>query len=223
MFKRLSLIALIVFSFYSYAEEEGEKKPEPLDPDYMGEYSMVLVNNGSRLMASLLSDFQKPRHVQLVYAMSTKVNAVTHLVRDAELVTAKTSEFNLQRLIRGEEDVAVTLKVYMGHLDRGGMPLYEDIPVTFDRQLYVRMLDDIEPSSVKRTYDEVKLNGSNRLLVHQIQQSPSYDHLVLLYDDVGCMTTFVSSSPVPAEGEILNRLTFCGSMKPLYYDAERLR
>ncbi|MCV2884554.1 hypothetical protein OE749_07595 [Aestuariibacter sp. AA17] len=224
MTKRLLLI-LFIFTFATAQaqEEQAAEKPKPLDPEYMGEHKMVLVNNGSNLLAYFLPTYEKPNNAQLVYSISSKTNAVTHLVRDADLVTAKSSAFNLQRLHRAEEEVPATMKVYMGSIDDGGMPIYEEVDVIFEEQMYFRPFESLASSSVKRVYDEIPLKGDARILIHQIQSSPSYDHLVLVYENQGCMTQFVSSSPIPPEGEILNRFVHCGSMKPLYYDTQRLQ
>lgn len=217
---------LLVFCFlcsHATAQEEGEaEKPKPLDPGYMGVHGMVVVNSASKLYASHLPTYYKPHNAQIVYKLDSKNPELTFLVRDADLVTIKPQPFNLQRLIRGEE-VILTVDVYMGHFERGGMPTYKDMEVTLSEQVYLRMLDDIEESSRKQKYDSVILGKGRRLLIHQIQKAPSYDHIVLFYENVNCVTEFTASDAIPSEGELINRLSFCGSMKPLYYETQDFR
>ena len=116
--------------------------------------------------------------------------------------------------------MTIVADVYMGHFERGGMLTYEGVEINFDEQLYLRMLNDIESSSTRQKYDSVSVGKKERILIHQIKQAPSYDHLVLFYENLNCMTDFVTSSPVPGQNELLNRLMFCGSMKPLYYETQ---
>lgn len=220
---KIKLLFLLAFmSASAMAQEEEAPKPEPLDPGYMGVHGMVVVNAGSKLFASHMPLYHKPHDAQIIYKLESKNPELTYLVRDADLVTIKPKPFNLQRLIRGEE-VKTVVDVYMGHFERGGMKTYEGIEVTLSEQVYLRMLADIENASIKRTYDSVEIGRGNRLLVHQIQSSPSFDHLVLFYENVNCVTEFNTSSPVPSQGELINKLSFCGSMKPLYYETQDFR
>lgn len=222
MNKFRSFIAILLLSFNVMAQDEEAAKPEPLDPAYMGVHGMVVVNNGSRLFASHLPLYHKPHNAQIIYKLDSKSPALTYLVRDADLVTIKPERFNLQHLIRGEE-LSVKVDVYMGHFERGGMLTYEDVEVTFSKQVYLRMLTDIENASIKQTYDSVPLRGNARLLIHQIQSSPSFDHIVLFYENLNCVTEFNTSSSVPAQNELISRLSICGSMKPLYFETQDFR
>lgn len=216
-----AFLIVVMLSFQAHAEEAVEVKPEPLDPGYMGVHGMVVFTNGSSLYASHLPTYKKPHNAQIVYRIYSPGQHLTFLVRDADLVTIKPERFNLQELIRGNE-ITVKADVFMGHFERGGSNTYQDVEITFTKQVYVRMLDDfdLDVSSIRRRYDSADLNNGARLLIHQIQKAPSYDHLVLLYENVNCITQFNSSSEVPAQGELINRLSFCGSMKPLYYETQ---
>lgn len=199
--------------------DEKQKKPEPLDPKYEGIHGMVLFNNGYKIYASHLPTYFLPHNAQVVYRLEIESNALIHLVRDADLVTIKPERFNLQRLIRGEK-VTVDADVYMGHFERGGSLTFAKTKIVFGKQLYVRQFDDLLSSSNHQNYDIIDLVGDERILIHRIQKAPSYDHLVLLYEKVSCLTDFKASSAVPAEGELINRLSFCGAMKPIYYETQ---
>ncbi|MFT5677178.1 MAG: hypothetical protein ACI808_003130 [Paraglaciecola sp.] len=218
MKKTLLLVTILLFSSMVLAEEDTAE-PQPLDPAYMGLHGMVLMNNGSNLFASHLPTYNKPHDVQIIYSIDVSDAALLFLIRDADMVTIKPKPFNLQRLMRGES-FTVKADVYMGHFEREGMLTYENMDIEFDEQLYLRMLDDPQNSHFRQTYDSVMLRNNQRILVHQIQKSPSYDHLVLLYDDVNCMTQFGTTSAVPSQSELNNKITFCGSLKPLYYETQ---
>lgn len=180
---------------------------------------MIIVSKGTTLFAYPFPDYEKPHNQQLIYKISTKTASIRFLVRDADIVTARAKPFNLQRLIRGES-FDITMDIYMGHFDRGGMKVHEEAIISFDKQLYLRPLDDIKPSSIRQVYDAVKVGSNEFILVHQLQEKPTYDNLILFDDMVSCVTEFTTSSPVPTMLQIFSRLTLCGPMKPLYYETE---
>ena len=213
MYKLFSLIGILAVGFSAIAEEQQE----PLDPAYVGVHGMVLVSKASTLYAYHMPLYAKPHDAQILYKVGSKMAPVTFLVKDADLVTIKPEPFNLQRLMRGES-MKIVADVYMGHFERGGMLTYEGVEFNFDEQLYFRMLEDLESSSTRQKYDSVSLGKKERILIHQITQAPSYDHLILFYQQQSCMTDLVTSSPVPSQNELHNKLTFCGPMKPLYFE-----
>ena len=149
----VGILLLSLFSQVSFAEDEVKKLP-PLDPDYMGVHGMVLVNQGSSIYASHLPLYKKPHNVQLLYKLDNNDLAVLQTVRDSEFITIKPKPFNLQRLMRGEKMV-IQADLYAGHFERGGMLVYENIELSFDKQLYVRTFEDIKPSSKRQEYDVV--------------------------------------------------------------------
>lgn len=213
----LNLISVSVFA-------EDEAPPPPLDPDYMGSHTMVLMTGGFSLFAANVPMYSKPSNIQLVYKISNKDQSLFLLVKDADLVTIKTKPFNIQRLMRGEE-LTVKADVYMGHIDKGGFLTFPDVELTFDKQMYLRELtkENLDTSNALQKYDSIRLTNGDRILVHQIQTPPSYNHLIVLFQDVNCVTEFNTSSAVPREGELLSRLSVCGSMKPLFYSTDNLK
>jgi hypothetical protein len=213
----LLLVTILLFSTQIFAADDPEQAP-PLDPKYMGVHGMVLMSNGSAIYASHLPTYKQPHNAQIIYSVTPDV-ALLNLVRDADLVTIKPMPFNLQRLIRGEQ-LTIKVDVYMGRFERGGILTFESMDITLEEQLYLRMLDKLETSSWIQKYDTVQLRGKQKILIHQIQPSPSYDHLVLLYDDINCITQFPTRSKAPSEGKLNQKLSFCGSLKPLHYETE---
>ena len=121
--------------------------------------------------------------------------------------------------MRGEKMV-IQVDLYAGHFERGGMLVYENIPLSFDEQLYVRTFDDIKPSSKKQEYDVVSLRKNYKIYIHRIQQAPSFDHLLGIDLEAGCSNRFSTSSPVPKETELQYKFINCGTMKPLYFETE---
>lgn len=223
MNKLLLLGALLCMLGFSVVAEE-EAPPPPLDPDYMGRHTMVLMVGGSSLFAANIPLYSKPSNIQLVYKLANKDQSLFLLVKDADLVTIKTKPFNIQRLMRGQE-VTVKADVYMGHIDKGGFLTFPDMELVFGKKMYLRELkkENLDRSNPLQKYDSIKLFNGNRIMVHQIQTPPSYNHLVLLYQNVNCVTEFATSSAVPRESEVLTRLSICGSMKPLFYSTDNLK
>ncbi len=216
--KKVLLCVLFFLTHVSFAEDEVKKLP-PLDPAYMGVHGMVLVTQGSSIYASHLPLYNKPHNVQLLYKLDNNDLAVLKTVRDGQLITIKPKPFNLQRLMRGEQmDIQVDL--YAGHFERGGMLVYENISLSFDKQMYVRTFDDIKPSSTTQEYDVVSLNQNYKIYIHRIQLAPSFDHLLAIDLEAGCLGRFNTSSPVPKETELQYKFLNCGTMKPLYFETE---
>jgi hypothetical protein len=216
--KKMLLGLLFFFSQISFAEDEVKELP-PLDPAYMGVHGMVLVTYGSSIYASHLPLYKKPHNVQLLYKLENKDLAVLQTVRGGELITIKPEPFNLQRLMRGEEMV-IQADLYTGHFERGGMLVYENIPLSFEKQLYVRTFDDIKPSSTQQEYDVVSLRQNYKIYIHRIQQAPSFEHILAVDVEASCLGRFNTSSPVPKETELQYKFLNCGTIKPLYFETE---
>ena len=216
--KKVLFGVLFLLSQVSFAEDEVKKLP-PLDPAYMGVHGMALVTQGSSIYASHLPLYKKPHNVQLLYKLDNNDLAVLQTVRDSQLITIKPKPFNLQRLMRGEKMV-IQADLYAGHFERGGMLVYENIALSFDKQMYVRTFDDIKPSSKKQEYDFVTLRKNYRIYIHRIQQAPSFDHLLGVDLEAGCLARFNTSSAVPKETELQYKFLNCGTMKPLYFETE---
>ncbi|KXJ55745.1 MAG: hypothetical protein AXW17_04150 [Colwellia sp. Phe_37] len=216
--KKLFMGILILLSQISFAEEEAKELP-PLDPAYMGVHGMALFTQGSSIYASHMPLYHKPHDVQLLYKLDNKNLALLQTIRDGDLITIKPQPFNLQRLMRGEKMV-LNVDLYSGHFERDGMLVYENIPMTFDKKLYVRSLDDIEPSSNKQAYDVVSLRQNYKLYIHRISQAPSYDHIIGIDIEAGCLNRFNTSSPVPKRSELQYKFLNCGTMKPLYFETK---
>ncbi len=216
--KKVLFGVLFLLSQVSFAEDEVKKLP-PLDPAYMGVHGMALVTQGSSIYASHLPRYKKPHNVQLLYKLDNNDLAVLQTVRDSQLITIKPKPFNLQRLMRGDKMI-IQADLYAGHFERGGMLVYENISLSFDKQMYVRTFDDIKPSSKKQEYDVVTLRKNYRIYIHRIQQAPSFDHLLGVDLEAGCLGRFSTSSAVPKETELQYKFLNCGTMKPLYFETE---
>jgi hypothetical protein len=212
------LLSLPVLSQVSFAAEEVKALP-PLDPAYMGVHAMVLVTQGSSIYASNLSGYNKPHNVQLLYKLDNNDLSVLQTVRDSQLITIKPKSFNLQRLMRGEKMV-IKADLYAGHYNRGGMLVYENISLAFDKQLYVRTFENIKPSSKTQEYDVVSLRKDYKIYIHRIQQAPSFDHILGVDLVAGCLGRFNTSSAVPKETELQYKFINCGTIKPLYFETE---
>ncbi len=209
------LLPLAMITSSVFAEEE-EAKPEPLDPAYEGTFNLVLMNYGSHLLAYVMHQDTPPHDLQLAYKISTDSH-VTFFIRDADFVTATTAQFNIQRLMRGEEGVKTTMTVFAGDVTEGASSMYEDVNLSFDSLVYFRPLAERAKASRIHQYDEAPLRGTNRLLIHQMTERPSFDHLVIAYDDVRCMLRVITRDATPSQNELLTRLSVCGSLKPVYF------
>ncbi|GAA6184104.1 hypothetical protein [Aliiglaciecola sp. NS0011-25] len=211
---------LLAISSTGFAQDgDASAAAEPLDPAYEGVHGMVVFNHASSLYVSNLPSYRKPHNVQLIYKLIPKDSALVYLVRDADLVTIKPESFNIERLIRGES-VSVKADVYIGNYKQGGSLTYEQMDLTFSEQKYVRVLKDLGEPNNRQKYDIVELGYNSRALIHQIQGAPSYDHLILLFENISCITDVNAKSSVPEQDMLNYRLSFCGSMKPIYYHSE---
>ena len=216
--KKLFVGVLILLSQISFAEDEVKELPS-LDPAYMGIHGMALFTQGSSIYASHMPLYHKPHDVQLLYKLDNNDLAVLQTVRDGDLITIKPKPFNLQRLMRGEKMV-INVDLYAGHFERDGMLVYENIPMSFDKQMYVRSFDDIKPSSAAQEYDVVSLRDNYNIYIHRILQAPSFDHIIGVDLESSCLARFNTSSPVPKETELQYKFLNCGTMKPLYFETQ---
>lgn len=216
--KKVLLSVLLLVSSATFAADEVKELP-PLDPAYMGVHPMVLFTYGSSIYASHLPRYSKPHNVQILYKMENKSLALLQTVRDSKFITIKPKAFNLQRLMRGEE-VAVDVELYDGHYNKGGMLVYENMQLTFNKKLYVRSFDDIQPSGRLQEYDMVTLSGTNRIFIHRIQQAPSYEHILGIDLESSCASRFNASSAVPKQTELQYKFLNCGTLTPLYFETE---
>lgn len=217
--KRLLLVLLlIILNSTSFANEEVKELP-PIDPSFMGEHNMVLFVQRSAIYASVMTTYDRPSNVQLLYKIENKDLALLQTVRDGQLTTIKAKPFNLQRLMRGEEMI-IMADVYAGHFSRGGMLVYENIPLTFAKKLYVRELDDIKDSSNQQEYDVVDLKKNYKIYIHKIQKAPSFSQILNIDIEAGCLPRFRSSVAVPKETELLYKFLNCGTISPLYFESK---
>lgn len=216
MQKLLIMLGLVLFIAQVQAEDEA---PPPLDPEFVDSHGMVLMSSESDLYASFLPALSGTKQQQLIYLLDAKGPEVFFLTRDADRVTIKTESFNLQRLMRGES-VEVAVDVYLGDYDNGGSLMFPEVPVNFVEQIYYRPLENLEPSGLRHTYDQVELGGDNRMFVHRIKSKPSFDHILLVEEARNCVTQIFTAEAVPSEQALLMKLLFCGSIKPWYYNAE---
>lgn len=178
---------------------------------------MVLMSSESDMFATYVPTLNEPKNQQLVYLVDAKGPNLFYLVRDADRVTMITDEFNLERLIRSQS-LEVNVQVYLGDVTKESSPVYTDIPLNFVKQLYYRELVDIEPSGLRQTYDIIELSKKDRMLVHKIKNAPSFDHIVLVEEAKNCVTRFFTSAALPKQEELLMKLLFCGSLKPMYFN-----
>ena len=215
MIRSLVFTIFTAFSLNVVAEEQKPELP-PLDEAYFDTHPMVLFIHSSKIFAYPFPGYSKPRDVQVLYKLDVKNLALVQLVRDAQLVTVVPEKFNLQRLLRGEK-LTVNADVYMGHYADGGDKTYTEMPLNFAKQVYARELKDLEPAGRIQTYDKAEYMKSENIYIHQIQQPPSFDHILLIDETASCAKRFATSSSTPKEQELLFKFVNCGSMKPLYY------
>ncbi|WP_141096229.1 hypothetical protein [Lacimicrobium sp. SS2-24] len=179
---------------------------------------MVLFNHESRLFASYFAGYDSPHNVQVLYHLETTDLALISLVRDAELVTIKfATDFDPQPLVDGDR-FKVNADIYLGNYKKGGDRFFEQMQLTFNEQLYLRHIESDSAAVTRQVYDEIDLGRDARILIHQVQGTPSYEQVVMLFQNIGCIKEFDTPAAVPAESYLLMRLSPCGAMKAIYYD-----
>ncbi|KZN36745.1 hypothetical protein [Pseudoalteromonas luteoviolacea] len=211
------MLILFTFSFFSIAEEK--KELPPLNPAYQGEHGMVLMNRGSKIYATNFPSYKLPGDIQVVYKIDNPDVAFLNLVRDSELITIKPKAFNLQRLERGEE-ITVVADVYEGHYKKDGFKVYSERSIVFSDKLYSRKMKDLKPSGQWQEYDSIEINKTERIYVHKITQTPSFNHLIFVDLTSACMQRFKTSKRVPKVSELIYKFVNCGTLKQLYFDAD---
>ncbi|AZN32001.1 hypothetical protein [Pseudoalteromonas sp. Xi13] len=219
---RLLLTLLIItISGYAFAEEEAAELP-PLNPKYKAEHAIALVNKGSGIYAFNLPSYKLPHDVQVVYRIKNPDVAFLDVVRNAELITLKPKPFNIQRLMRGEE-ITITADVYKGNYKKAGSLIYTNRTIEMSKQLYARQLKDLAKASQWQEYDMIDLGSTERIYIHKISQAPSFSHLIFVDLVNACMQKFRTSTLLPSQNELTYKFINCGTLKPLFYEAESLK
>ncbi|MBQ4836253.1 hypothetical protein [Pseudoalteromonas luteoviolacea] len=220
--KRIILFTLFcTISFLATAEKEKKELP-PLNPAYQGEHGMVLMNRGSKIYATNFASYKLPSDIQIVYKIDNPDVAFLNLVRDSDFITIKPKPFNLQRLERGEE-VSIVADVYEGHYKRDGFKVYSDRTIVFSKKLYARKLKDLSAASQWQEYASIELNKTERIFVHKITKTPSFNHLIFVDLTNACMQKFRTSKRVPKLSELVYKFVNCGTLKQLYFETEDFR
>lgn len=219
---RLLLTLLIItISGYAFAKEEAVELP-PLNPKYNAEHAMALVNKGSGIYALNLPSYKLPHDVQVVYRIKNPNVAFLEFVRNAEFITLKPQPFNIQRLMRGEE-ITITADVFEGDYRKDGSLIYSNIAIEMSKQLYARQLKDLTEPTQWQEYDMIDLGSTERIYIHKIEQAPSYNHLIFVDLVNACMQKFRSFKLIPTQNELTYKFINCGTLKPLFYDAESFK
>lgn len=216
---RLLFSLLVCSSFLTHAEEA--KELPPINPAYNAEHPMALVNQDSRIFAINFPSYKPPHDVQVVYQLENPDVAFLNLVRDGELITIKPHAFNIQHLVRGET-LTIIADVYSGDFRDGGSLVYSDRAIVMAKQLYARELSDLNESSQWQEYDMITLKENERIYVHKITKSPSFNHLIFADLTNACMQKFRTSKRIPKENELTYKFINCGTLKPLYYGTKSL-
>ena len=215
----LLTLLLITISGFVTAEEEKKVELPPVDPAYKAKHPMVLVNKGSSIIAMNLPTYNSPHDVQVVYKIGNPDVAFLGFVRNAELITVKPQAFNIQHLMRGEE-ITIIADIFEGDYQQGGSLIYSQKELVLGKQLYARELKGLSESSQWQDYDIINLGGTERIYIHKIQQAPSYNHLIFVDLVNACMQKFRTSKRVPPVNELTYKFVNCGTLKPLYYNAD---
>lgn len=216
----LTLYALLTINHL--AAKEPEVKEPPLDPEYQGVHGLVLMEANYKLYVANLAKYRKPHNAQIVYKIETSEEALLLMVRDADLVTLKPRAFNLERMLRGHK-FKIVGDLYLGNYQKGGMKVRENVQIVLSEQLFKRKLEDLGAPTNQQTYEVVRVGNAQKLMVHHVQGSPSYAHIVYFDPDDACMNQFYTSSSIPSQSELFSRMTHCGPMKVLYYEVEDFR
>ena len=214
------LLTLLLIALSGFATAEEEKLAlVPINPAYNAEHPMALLNQGSSIFAINLPTYKAPHNVQVVYKIENPDIAFLELVRNADLITIKPQPFNIQHLMRGEE-ITIIADIFDGDYKQGGSLIYSNREIIMSEKLYSRELTDLTESSQWQDYDLITLKGTKRIYIHKIQKAPSYNHLIFVDLVNACLQKIRTSKRVPPEKELNYKFINCGTLKPLYYNAD---
>ncbi|WP_213994726.1 hypothetical protein [Arsukibacterium sp.] len=145
---------------------------------HVGDHGMVLFAADDILLASHLPLYQAPHNYQLIYQITlphTEHQAVLATLQDKQQMTILPQQFDLRQLIEGQS-ITIKAAVYHGHFERGGSVWFDEVPVNFARQLYLRPIKQAAAVNEAR-YDVLKINQSY-FLIHQIAAKPGFDQIL---------------------------------------------
>jgi hypothetical protein len=163
-------VSLNVMPIWASAAEQ-QHGDEPM-------HGMVLFAADDILLASHLPLYQPPHNYQLIYQITlppTEHKAVLATLQKRQQMTLLPQQFDLTQLIDGQS-ITVNAALYHGHFERAGSVWFDNVPVNFARQLYIRPIQQAVSANEAR-YDVLKINSSY-FLIHQIAANPSYDQIL---------------------------------------------
>lgn len=213
--RSLLILLLISTVFFTVTAQEPASK-------YNTEHPMVLINHGDTIFAVNIPSYKSPDDVQIIYKIEIPDFAFLSLVRDTKLITIKPKPFDINRLINGEK-ISIMADVFDGDYRHGGNLVYSNREIVMSEQLYTRQLNDLKEPSNLQEYDMVTLENSERMYVHKIQKAPSFNHLILIDLKNVCLRKYKTSQIVPSPNEITYKFINCGTLTPLYYNADDLK
>ncbi len=196
---------------------------------YMGSHGMAVVfGENKTLIAHHMPLFYFPHDYQVVYKIKVNSNSDFEkllALSSKPLVTILPDNFDLLKLIN-KTRFSVKAKVYDGHFERGGKPLF-DTNVLFEKALYVEPIvtkDQLTNSIM--TFDLVSIeNNHNLLAIKKIIEKPSFDALTWIVKtraekakSITC--SHVETGPVLETVQILNEISTCLGNTPVYLETE---
>ena len=196
---------------------------------YMGSHGMAVVfGENKTLIAHHMPLFYFPHDYQVVYKIKVNSNSDFEkllALSSKPLVTILPDNFDLLKLIN-KTRFSVKAKVYDGHFERGGKPLF-DTNVLFEKALYVEpIVTKGQLTNSIMTFDLVSIeNNQNLLAIKKISEKPSFDALTWVAKtraekakSITC--SHVETGPVLETVQILNEISTCLGNTPVYLETE---
>lgn len=174
IFKRYFLLTLLIAGLFLAPITSSKERHSH---QRIGYHGMVLFSDShNNVYASHMPLYASPHDYQIIYQLELKNKDVLTEHLQQGLVTILPEQFDLNHLIQGER-LALDAQFYTGHFERGGQE-FNSQKVVFSNAILIERVDKSFRANELMFYAEQLADG-NWLLVHKIQQPPSFDLLAI--------------------------------------------
>lgn len=185
-----------------------------------GAHGMVLfTDDQENIYASHLPLYSTPHDYQIIYQIIVPNEQQVLAELRQGMVTLLPSKFDLNRLVT-REVFTIGADFYTGHFERGGIH-FDKMKIDFHKAILVEPITR-NYQSQNQVFYNVKLNNHTYLLVHKIQQPPSFDAIAVMQNDKEHkQTMYQCNKPkILSHVAISNALEQCGIKNIRYLETQ---
>lgn len=185
----------------------------------MGSHGMVLFNDDQgNIYASHLPLYRSPHDYQIIYQVNTLQKGRLNKMIDNGMVTVLPDNFDLA-ILTNKKTLTINSKFFEGHFEREGKLIYK-AQLTFEHPMLVEKVT-IDKSATSEEYYQVKTSNHKALVVHKINNKPSFDAIGFIEISPNTDNSFsCKQADKLTVADIQQQLTSCGVTDISYIETQ---